>query len=101
VPDLRIFQHQAQAGDAVALQPAQVPLDRREVAAAEQALELDPADRVILPDRSPGRPVFGEEIRVAGRVRTQAGPGRCDGVTALERCAFPSRNMLGRSLAVR
>jgi hypothetical protein len=75
VPHLRVFDHQAKAGDAVIDKMLQVALDTRHVAAAEQAGELDPADRVVLADRGPGRAALVDEV---WRVRCHADP-RQDG----------------------
>ena len=50
---LAVFQHQAQAGDAVRLEPIQVTLDRRQITATEQSGEVGPGDRIVLADRRP------------------------------------------------
>ena len=62
MPNLRVFQHQAEAGDALGSQPGQMGVDRRHVAAAEQGIEFHPGDRVVLPDRGPGLPRLGPEV---------------------------------------
>jgi hypothetical protein len=71
VSNLGIFQHQPQAGHAVVGKPFEVSLHLRQVATAEQAFELDPADRVVLADRRPGLAGLGDEI---GRARRNLNP---------------------------
>ena len=67
VAHLRVFHHQAQHGDAVTLQHGEVSVDGRDIAAAKQRVELDPADRVVLADRVPvGAPVLDEIGRAFG-----------------------------------
>ncbi len=81
--NLGVLEHQAEDGDAMGLQFGQVGLDGGDVLAAEERVELDPADGVVLADGMPGLAVFGLEVRDA---RDDLDPGKgCSG-KGLERC---------------
>jgi hypothetical protein len=67
VVPLSVFEHQPEAGDTVRGEVREVPVDRREVPAAEEAFELRPGDRVVLADRRPALAAFGLEIGRSGR----------------------------------
>jgi hypothetical protein len=63
---MAIFEHQPDTGDAVIAQPEQMPLDRRDIAPAEQRREFGPRHRIVMPDRRPRGAVLGDEIGQAG-----------------------------------
>ena len=55
MPDLRIFEHQPKAGDAVGSEMFEVLLDRVQIAAAEQSRKLRPTNCIIVPKWCPRR----------------------------------------------
>jgi hypothetical protein len=71
VLDLHVFEHQPQAGHAVAGEPVEVSFDTREVPAAEQPVQLDPGNGVVLADRRPGLAALRHEV---GRARRDLDP---------------------------
>jgi hypothetical protein len=65
VPFLRVFEHEAQASDAVIGKPPHVAFDSRDIAAAKKPVEIGPADRIVLADRRPRFAVLRGKIRPA------------------------------------
>jgi len=66
VTDLGVLEHEAHAGDAVGGEVREVALDGGDVFAAEEGVELAPADGVVLADGVPGLAVFGLEVGDVG-----------------------------------
>ena len=62
-----VFEHDAERRHAVRLEPGEVPIDGRQVAAVEQALQLGPGQGVVLAD--------DQERLARPRSRSSAAPG--------------------------
>ena len=66
-----VFEHHAEGGHAVGLEPAQVAIDRIDVLAAEQPFEFRPGQGVVLADHQERLAGLGLEVSAAGARRTQ------------------------------
>ena len=90
---LAVLQHQPEHRNARCPERGQVPLDRAQVAAATQPLELGPGQRVVLADGCPGLACLVHEVRGTlghpdpgqpGRVRPGHGAGGQKRLAAIE-----------------
>ena len=82
-----IFEHQAERRDAVGLQPGEVPVDGRQVAAIEQPFQLGPGQGVVLTDDQERLPLLGLEV-AAARAEPDPREGPPEGLR-------PGRRLLG------